>query len=125
MHAFFSEHNGRFSLGAEPVDRYLAHNLSAAYPPSVIAEVKRLQRVYQITPNDHAFAALLRHGLDSAYAVTRYDPAGFARAFGHDLGGADRRQPDPCQGASRGSRGPSDRNLSTCSEGSARGQSRR
>src|SRR5262249_45425046 len=43
--------------------------------------------VYQIAPNDHAFAALLRHGLDSAYAVTRYDPAGFARAFGGDLGG--------------------------------------
>ena len=88
IHAFFVEHNGRFSLGAEPVERYLAHNLSATYAPTVIAQIKRLQRVYQITPNDHAFAALLRHGLDSAYAVTRYDPAGFARAFGHDLGGA-------------------------------------
>jgi Neuraminidase-like domain/Salmonella virulence plasmid 28.1kDa A protein len=86
--AFFHEHHGRFSLGAEPVERYLAHNLSRPYPVTVVAEIKRLQRVYQITPNDRAFAALLHHGLDSAYAVTRYDPAGFARAFGHDLGGA-------------------------------------
>jgi hypothetical protein len=86
IHAFFQEHNGRFSLGGEPVERYLAHNLSATYSPAVIAQVKRLQRVYQITPNDQAFAALLRCGLDSAYAVTRYDPAGFARAFGHDVG---------------------------------------
>jgi hypothetical protein len=88
LHAFFLEHNGRFSMGGEPVERYLSHNLSAPYSPSVIAQIKRLQRVYQITPDDQAFAALLRHGLDSAYAVTRYDPAGFARAFGHDLGGA-------------------------------------
>jgi hypothetical protein len=87
MVAFFKEHDGRFSMGGEPVERYLAHNLSAAYAPTVIAQIKRLQRVYQITPSDQAFAALLRHGLDSAYAVTRYDPAGFARAFGHDLGG--------------------------------------
>jgi hypothetical protein len=86
LHSFFQEHNGRFSLGGEPVERYLSHNLSATYGPGVIAEIKRLQRVYQITPNDQAFAALLRHGLDSAYAVTRYDPVGFARAFGHDLG---------------------------------------
>jgi hypothetical protein len=87
VHAFFQEHHSRFSLGREPVERYLAHNLSAAYSPGVVAQIKRLQRVYQITPNDQAFAALLRHGLDSAYAVTRYDPAGFARAFGHELGG--------------------------------------
>jgi hypothetical protein len=87
--AFFREHNRRFPLGGEPVERYLAHNLSATYSPGVIAEIKRLQRVYQITPNDQAFAALLRHGLDSAYAVTRYDPVGFARAFGEDLGGKD------------------------------------
>src|ERR1019366_7889171 len=86
LHSFFQEHNGRFSLGGEPAERYLSHNLSATYGPGVIAEIKRLQRVYQITPNDQAFAALLRHGLDSAYAVTRYDPVGFARAFGHDLG---------------------------------------
>ncbi len=85
--AFLKEHHTSFSLGGEPVERFLAHHLSIAHSPVVVAEIKRLQRVYQITPNDHAFAALLRHNLDSAYAVTRYDSLGFARAFAHDLGG--------------------------------------
>ena len=35
-------------------------------------------------------AVLLRHNLDSAFAITRYDSAGFVRAFGVKLGGADK-----------------------------------
>jgi hypothetical protein len=86
--AFLLQHHEELHLGNEPVERYLARkNLTGTVPPPVVAHVKSLQRVYQITPNDHASAALLNHGVDSAYAVTRYDAAGFARAFGAALGG--------------------------------------
>ena len=50
-------------------------------PAAVIAQIKRLQRVYQLTPDDASMAVLLRHNLDSAFAITRYDSAGFVRAF--------------------------------------------
>src|SRR5262249_44250776 len=44
---------------------------------------------YQLTPDDHSMGFLLRRNLDSAYAITRYDSAGFVRAFQQQLGGAD------------------------------------
>ena len=55
----------------------------------MIAQVSRLQRVYQLTPDDASMTVLLRHNLDSANAVTRYDAPGFIRAFAGKLGGAD------------------------------------
>ncbi len=61
----------------------------AGPPADVIAQVSRMQRVYQLTPDDASMAVLLRHNLDSAFAVTRYDAAGFIRAFAGKLGGAD------------------------------------
>jgi len=54
----------------------------------VITQVKRLQQVYQLTPDDTSLVVLLRYNLDSALAITRYDPAGFVRAFAYELGGA-------------------------------------
>ena len=55
----------------------------------MITQIKRLQRVYQLTPDDASMAVLLHHNLDSAFAITRYDSAGFVRAFAAKLGGAD------------------------------------
>jgi hypothetical protein len=89
---FLSAHQGKFAIGMEPVEAYLARTKIAgtpAAPAPLVAQVKRLQRVYQLTQDDQAMAALLRHNLDSAYAITRHDAAGFARAFQDKLGGAD------------------------------------
>ena len=47
----------------------------------MVTEVKRLQRAYQLTPDDASMGVLLRHNLDSAFAVTRYDADGFTRAL--------------------------------------------
>ena len=58
-------------------------------PAEVVTEIKRLQRAYQLTPDDASMAVLLQHNLDSAFAVTRYDAEGFARAFSGQLGGPD------------------------------------
>ena len=86
---FLTENQGQFQIGVEPVEAYLARTGVAGPPTTVITQVKRLQRVYQLTPDDTSLAVLLSHNLDSAFAVTRYDAAGFARAFAAKLGGAD------------------------------------
>ena len=85
----FLNGNQGFEIGVEPVEAYIARTGLTGTPAGVITQLKRLQRVYQLTPDDTSMAVLLRHNLDSAFAITRYDSAGFARVFGGELGGAD------------------------------------
>lgn len=86
VHAFLMGHQGRFEIGMQPVEQYvLKNNLQVA--PEVTKEVTRIQRVYQITPGDDAMNALLKKGLDSSYAVVRYDRDEFVQAFKDDVGG--------------------------------------
>jgi peptidoglycan hydrolase-like protein with peptidoglycan-binding domain len=87
---FLTAHQDQFSIGAEPIDAYIARNNITGTPAHVVTQIKRLQRVYQVTPDDHSLNVLLRHDLDSAFAITRYDGAGFTRAFADKLGGADK-----------------------------------
>ncbi|MGD0680152.1 MAG: Tc toxin subunit A, partial [Polyangiaceae bacterium] len=88
LRSFFTAHSSAFDFGAEPIERYLTkHQLTGKVALPVVATIKQLQRVYQITPTNRAMQALLEHNIDSAYAVTRYDEAGFARAFGEVVGG--------------------------------------
>jgi hypothetical protein len=91
---FLSANQTQFAIGSEPVEAFLARMTGAgtsvqAPSTDALAQIKRLQRVYQLTDRDEAMAVLLNHGLDSAFAVVRYDAAGFARAMGPQLGGAD------------------------------------
>jgi peptidoglycan hydrolase-like protein with peptidoglycan-binding domain len=92
VHAFLTEHQGKFEIGTQPVERYIVRN-QVQVPNEVAQEVTRIQRVYQITPSDGAMNALLKRGIDSAYAVTRYSQDGFIRTFKRELGGeANARQ---------------------------------
>ena len=86
---FLTTNQGQFEIGAEPVEAYLARTGLTGTPAAVVTEVKRLQRAYQLTPDDASLGVLLRHNLDSAFAVTRYDADGFTRAFASQLGGPD------------------------------------
>lgn len=83
---FLTRHQGEFELGLQPVEQYLRKN-DIRLEGAVLAEVKKLQRVYQISPSDEAMATLLRRGLDSASAVVCYDEQAFMNAFKDDLGG--------------------------------------
>lgn len=87
VHAFLTEQQGKFEIGMQPVEQYLAQNNLPAPPEGVIPEVKRIQRVYQITPSDTAMNALLTKGVDSAYAVVRHDQTEFVETFKAELGG--------------------------------------
>ena len=89
VHAFLSEHQGQFEIGMQPVEQYIARN-NLQIPLEVTQEVKRIQRVYQITPSDRVMNTLLSQGLDSAYAiVNRYDRNEFIGAFAEELGGEE------------------------------------
>ncbi len=86
IHGFLSEHQGQFEIGRQPVEQYLARN-DLQIDKNVMREVTRIQRVYQITPSDNAMNALLKKGVESAYAVVRYDRDEFVRAFKSEVGG--------------------------------------
>jgi peptidoglycan hydrolase-like protein with peptidoglycan-binding domain len=91
VHAFLTQHQGKFEIGMHPVEQYLArNNLGDQVAAPVKEQIKRLQRVYQITLTDQAIGVLLKNRLDSAYQVVRYDEAEFVRTFGGDLGGEDK-----------------------------------
>jgi hypothetical protein len=88
VRAFLTEHDGTFEIGLHPVAQFVArHQLDT--DPQVVHEIARVQRVYQITPDDTALNALLHSGVDSAYAVSAYERDEFVRAFGDSVGGAD------------------------------------
>lgn len=85
---FLAMHQGDFAFGVEPVESYIARNKLTPSSTAVF-QLKRLQRVYQMTASDQALSALLTGNADSAYAITRYDAAGFVRAFSSKVGGDD------------------------------------
>lgn len=85
---FLNAHQGKFEIGVQPVDQYLAqNNIQAA--PETVQQVKRLQRVYQLTPSDQAMTGLMKRGIDAAYHVARYDRDTFVQNFAQDLGGEE------------------------------------
>jgi ABC toxin N-terminal region/Neuraminidase-like domain/FHA domain/PA14 domain len=87
---FLTQHQADFAIGVEPVQAYLERTGLTQTPAAVVGAIKRLQRVYQLTPDDASMSVLLFHNLDSAFAITRYDSAGFVRAFASKVGGSDK-----------------------------------
>ncbi|MEU7730177.1 neuraminidase-like domain-containing protein [Streptomyces sp. NPDC040724] len=90
---FLAEHLGRFELGVEPVDRFISRNDDVTAPDDsrTLEEIRRLQRVYQITPDDRALAVLLANGLGSATGIARMTEREFVAARAGDLGESDAR----------------------------------
>ncbi len=83
---FLYEHQGRFELGIQPIEQYLKKN-DIHLGDEALIQLKKLQRVYQITPSDRAMAVLLKYNIDSAYAVVRYDEETFIKTYKRKLGG--------------------------------------
>ena len=88
---FLTKHQGKFEIDVEPVERYITRkNIQVdGETGEAVEQVKRLQRVYQITPSDQAMIGLMQRGIDAAYHVVRYDKDTFVRSFATDLGGED------------------------------------
>ena len=86
---FLDQYQGAFEIGAEPVARFIArNNLGDQVDDATVAQVKRLQRVYQITPDDTAMRGLLAAGIGSAHEIVAMDRRVFLARYQGDLGGA-------------------------------------
>jgi peptidoglycan hydrolase-like protein with peptidoglycan-binding domain len=85
VNAFLTTHQDKFVIGAQPVQQYIARNNVQA-PDQVVGEIKRIERLYQITPGDQAMAALLKRGIDSAYRVVHQNRDTFIQSLTTDLG---------------------------------------
>lgn len=88
VHAFLTAHQGKFEIGMQPVEQYVARNKIQVTAPT-LTQVKRVQRVYQITPSDQALTGLLKRDIDAAYHVVRHSREAFVQSFAQDLGGAE------------------------------------
>ncbi|HKX27952.1 MAG TPA: neuraminidase-like domain-containing protein, partial [Blastocatellia bacterium] len=92
VHAFLTEHQD-FQIGAQPVQQYIAQkkqqNPELQVSDEIVKQVKRVQRLYQITTSDQAMAGLMKREIDAAQHVVRYDRETFVQSFAEDMGGAD------------------------------------
>lgn len=76
-----------FSVGSTPVERFLASGMSLpdgmtdADVDTAKQEIRKLQRVYQITPTNEAMPVLKELGLESAFDVTALTEQEFYRIF--------------------------------------------
>lgn len=87
VHGFLMENQGNFEIGMMPVQKYI-RDQGLEVAESTVTEVKKLQRVYQLTSDDSAMTGLLKRGMDAAFHVVSHDKETFVRAFAEDLGGA-------------------------------------
>jgi DNA-binding transcriptional MerR regulator len=85
---FLDQQQGNFELGIHPVEDYLNKN-SIDLEPSALNEVKKLQRVLQISPSEQVMTTLIKNDLDSAYAITRFDEQTFLSTYSDELGGKE------------------------------------
>lgn len=93
VRSFLNEHQAKsgsekFELGMMPVGQYVARN-KLNVDAAVLHEVKRIERVYQITSSDTAMIGLLSRDVDSAAQVVRFEKETFETTFADALGGAE------------------------------------
>jgi hypothetical protein len=91
VHAFLTEHHGKFEIGVQPIQQYIASS-KLTVANDTVTQIRRLQRVYQITPTDDAMIGLLKahteaEKLDAAYHIVRYQRKHFVSRFTEALKG--------------------------------------
>lgn len=88
VYTFLTEHQGMFEIGVQPIQQYIARN-KLNVDEETVTQVKRIQRVYQITPSDQAMIGMMKRGVDATYHVVRYEKEAFIQTFSQDLGGSE------------------------------------
>ncbi|MCI0721217.1 MAG: peptidoglycan-binding protein [Acidobacteria bacterium] len=93
-----------FELGRVPVDAFVKKHEGEIFkdiqPASTLDDakmeatqsLKKLQRLYQVTPSDEALKVVLDLGFNSAYDVTAFTYDGFLTRFGHKFRSRDEAQ---------------------------------
>ncbi len=85
---FLAAQQDSFVIGAQPIQQFVAQE-QLQVDPTVLNDLKRIERVYQITTNHTQMSGLLASGMDSAMSVARYDKDSFVEAFGQQVGGPE------------------------------------
>ena len=67
---FLAAHEGQFAIGREPIEAYLARIQLTSTAAPVVAQIKRLQRVYQITPDDQSRFCRINSGPPDSSKLT-------------------------------------------------------
>ncbi|MFD7916848.1 neuraminidase-like domain-containing protein [Streptomyces sp. NPDC059752] len=88
VHRFLAEHAGTFEIGMQPIDHFVA-SADVDIEAPVRDQIRRLQRVYQIAPDDRAMNVLLEHGLDSAQSIVHHGTDALVARLGEQLGGEE------------------------------------
>ncbi|HET8924381.1 MAG TPA: choice-of-anchor D domain-containing protein [Candidatus Acidoferrum sp.] len=85
-----------FDFQTTRIDTYLRNQASSAVValtdetgPVVVNQLKRMQRVFRVTPEPKHITALLAEGLDSAHAIATVPQKTFVMQFGDKLGDAE------------------------------------
>lgn len=78
-----------FELGRVPLGRFVADNRDALFDgiaqnesAGTLEVVKKVQRLYQITPSNESLQVLLKRGLNSAHEIAKLDEATFLARHG-------------------------------------------
>lgn len=82
---FLNTQQGKFELSIHPIQYFLREN-NLQLEDSVLKQIKKLQRVYQISPSDESMVSLLKNGFDSAQAIMRYDKSTFIHTMSQEIG---------------------------------------
>jgi hypothetical protein len=87
VNTFLTQNQGQFEIGVMPAEHFIARN-NLNVDKNTLTEVKQIERVYQITPDDRALNTLLKNGVNAAADVVRFERGAFIQKFGDQMGGA-------------------------------------
>lgn len=88
VYQFLHDMQDKFKIGTEPLRKVL-HDNQMQLGENTLNELKKLERVYQISPSDDAMKVLWANNLHSALAVIQYDITEFIGNFKEELGGEE------------------------------------
>lgn len=82
---FLAEHAEDFAIGSEPLQHYLRRT-GAPVDETTVADLERVQRLWQLSPDDTTLDALVAAGVTSAAEVALMPRARFRARYGEALG---------------------------------------
>jgi hypothetical protein len=79
-----------FQIGTQPIEKVLKDNpTTITLGDQALKELKKVQRIYQLTPSDETMKVLWTNNLNSALSIVQYDKNEFIDTFGESLGGPE------------------------------------
>lgn len=85
---FLRDHRDDFVIGAEPIGAYITRKqIAQDIDPTVISQVARIHRVWQLSTSVDSVVRLLDANLESAQSVVEYRRSAFVTGYSATLGG--------------------------------------